>query len=171
MSKEWLENVPAYFDGYLKLVGEEDMVEAMKNSMTEFAAWASDVSDEQGTYTYEEGKWTVNELLQHIIDTERIFQYRSLSIARGEMNELPGFDHNSYAKNSKANGRVLSDLIAEFGRLRASSIDLYSSMDETNMKYKGMANGFVVQPVLFGYLISGHLRHHLGVLDARYTLT
>ncbi|MDB4161982.1 DinB family protein [Bacteroidia bacterium] len=168
MSKEWLENVPAYFDGYLKLVGEDDVIEAMKNSKSEFAAWATDISEDKGTYAYQEGKWTVNEMLQHVIDTERIFQYRSLSIARGEMNELPGFDHNSYAKNSKANQRKLSDLISEFTRLRDASIDLYSSMDETNMRYKGMANGFVVQPVLFGYLITGHLRHHLNVLGARY---
>ena len=168
MSKEWLENVPAYFDGYLKLVGEDDMIGAMKNSKAEFIAWATDISEDKGAYTYEEGKWTVNEVLQHVIDTERIFQYRSLSIARGEMNELPGFDHNSYAKNSKANQRKLADIITEFSRLRDTSIDLYSSMDETNMKYKGMANGFVVQPVLFGYLIIGHLRHHLNVLEARY---
>jgi hypothetical protein len=168
MTKEWLEKVPAYFDGYLKLVGEDNMIEAMKNSKAEFIAWSQDVSEEKGTYAYEQGKWSVNELLQHMIDTERIFQYRSLSIARGEMNELPGFDHNSYAKNSKANERKLSDLIAEFERLRDSSIDLYSSMDDTNMKYKGMANGFVVQPVLYGFLISGHLRHHLSVLKARY---
>jgi hypothetical protein len=168
MSKEWLENVPAYFDGYLKLVGEDNMIEAMKNSKAEFIAWAKDVSDEKGNFAYQKGKWTVNELLQHVIDTERIFQYRSLSIARGEMNELPGFDHNSYVKNSKANARKLSDVISEFDRLRDSSIALYDSMDEINIKYKGMANGFVVQPVLYGFLISGHLRHHVNVLKSRY---
>ncbi|MFT6111617.1 MAG: hypothetical protein ACJA19_000608 [Bacteroidia bacterium] len=168
MSKEWLENVPAYFDGYLKLVGEDNMIEAMKNSKAEFIAWAKDVSDEKGNFAYQKGKWTVNELLQHVIDTERIFQYRSLSIARGEMNELPGFDHNSYVKNSKANARKLSDVISEFDRLRDSSIALYDSMDEINIKYKGMANGFVVQPVLYGFLISGHLRHHINVLKSRY---
>jgi hypothetical protein len=168
MSKEWLENVPAYFDGYLKLVGEDNMIEAMKNSKAEFIAWAKDVSDEKGNFAYQKGKWTVNELLQHVIDTERIFQYRSLSIARGEMNELSGFDHNSYVKNSKANARKLSDVIAEFDRLRDSSIALYDSMDEINIKYKGMANGFVVQPVLYGFLISGHLRHHVNVLKSRY---
>jgi hypothetical protein len=73
MSKEWLENVPAYFDGYLKLVGEDNMIEAMKNSKAEFIAWAKDVSDEKGNFAYQKGKWTVNELLQHVIDTERIF--------------------------------------------------------------------------------------------------
>jgi len=168
MSKEWLENVPAYFDGYLKLVGEDNLIDAMKNSKAEFTAWSQDISEDKGTYAYQESKWSVNELLQHVIDTERIFQYRSLSIARGEMIELPGFDHNSYVKNSKANTRKLSDLILEFERLRDSSIDLYSSVDEINMKYKGMANGFVVQPVLYGFLISGHLRHHLNVLKSRY---
>ena len=144
------------------------MIEAMKNSKAEFIAWAKDVSDEKGNFAYQKGKWTVNELLQHVIDTERIFQYRSLSIARGEMNELPGFDHNSYVKNSKANARKLSDVISEFDRLRDSSIALYDSMDEINIKYKGMANGFVVQPVLYGFLISGHLRHHINVLKSRY---
>jgi hypothetical protein len=84
------------------------------------------------------------------------------------MNELPGFDHNSYVKNSKANARKLSDVISEFDRLRDSSIALYDSMDEINIKYKGMANGFVVQPVLYGFLISGHLRHHVNVLKSRY---
>jgi uncharacterized damage-inducible protein DinB len=152
----------------LKLVGEDNMIEAMKNSKAEFIAWAKDVSDEKGNFAYQKGKWTVNELLQHVIDTERIFQYRSLSIARGEMNELPGFDHNSYVKNSKANARKLSDVISEFDRLRDSSIALYDSMDEINIKYKGMANGFVVQPVLYGFLISGHLRHHINVLKSRY---
>jgi hypothetical protein len=168
MSKKWLENVPAYFDGYLNLVNEDNIMEAMKNSSEEFSAWAKNVSDDKGTYAYEDGKWTINELVQHMVDTERIFQYRSLSIARGEMNELPGFDHNSYAKNSKANIRKLSEIVAEFERLRLSSIDLFSSIGETNMKFKGMANGFVVQPVLYGFLISGHLRHHLNVLKARY---
>jgi hypothetical protein len=168
MSKEWLENVPAYFDGYLKFVVEDNMIEAMVNSKSEFDSWANTISDDKGTHAYQKGKWTVNLVLQHIIDTERIFQYRSLSIARGEMNELPGFDHDSYAKNSKANERKLSELIAEFDRLRDSSIDLYNSLDEANMKYKGMANGFVVQPILYGFLISGHLRHHLQVLQNRY---
>jgi len=151
-----------------EIVGEDNMIEAMKNSKAEFIAWAKDVSEEKGSFAYQEGKWTINELLQHVIDTERIFQYRSLSIARGEMNELPGFDHNSYVKNSKANTRKLSDVISEFDRLRDSSIALYDSMDEINIKYKGMANGFVVQPVLYGFLISGHLRHHINVLISRY---
>ena len=168
MSKEWLENVPAYFDGYLKLVDEDDMLIAMEKSKVEFEVWAKSVDEAKGTHAYQRGKWTINEVIQHIIDTERIFQYRSLSIARGEMNQLPGFDHNSYVKNAKANQRTFTELAAEFVRLRESSIDLYSSIDEANMKYKGMANGFVVQPVLFGYLISGHLRHHLEVLQARY---
>jgi len=168
MSKEWLENVPAYFDGYLKLVSEENMLDAMNNTWNELREWAKEVDESKASYAYEEGKWTINTLLQHIVDTERIFQYRSLSIARGEMNELPGFDHNSYAKNSNTEHRKLSSILKEFDSVRQSSIDLFKSFTENNMKYKGMANGFVVQPVLYGYLISGHLRHHLGVLKSRY---
>ena len=168
MTKEWLENVPAFFDGYLKLATEDNVLEGLQNSKAEFLNWAKEVPEEKGLYAYDEDKWTVNDMLQHIIDSERIFQYRALCISRGEMNEMPGFDHNSYVKNAKANNRTLIDLVSEFGRLRDSTIDVFASIHESNVKYKGMANGLVVQPLLYGYVLSGHLRHHLRVLQERY---
>jgi uncharacterized damage-inducible protein DinB len=168
MSKEWLESVPGYFEGYLKLVEEDDMMEALRNSKVEFLAWVKGVPSDKATYAYDEGKWTVNEVLQHITDTERIFQYRALSIARGETLPLHGYNHNEYVARSNANQRKLSDLTEEFKRLRDSSIDLFLSFTEDSLKNKGTANGFEVQPILIGYLVSGHLRHHLNVLEARY---
>ena len=168
MYKKWITSVPLYFEKYIKLVEEEDMMEAMNRTHQELLAWAKEIEPAKSTYAYKEDKWTVNEVLQHIIDTERIFQYRSLAIARAEMNELPGFDHVAYAKNSKANTRSITSLIQEFDTLRKSSIAMYEGIAEPNIKYKGMASGLVVQPVLYGFLISGHLRHHLQVLQSRY---
>jgi len=168
MSKKWLESTPTYFNGYLSLVTEDSLLDALHNSFVEFEEWASEILLDKGTYAYAEDKWSVNEVLQHVIDAERIFQYRAVCIARGEMNELPGFDHEMYAKNSKANTRNLVDIVDEMKRLRLSSIDLFQSIDNTRLKYKGMANGYVVQPLLYGFLLSGHLRHHLAVLKSQY---
>ncbi|PCJ65907.1 MAG: damage-inducible protein DinB [Bacteroidetes bacterium] len=168
MSKQWLENVPAYFEKYVAKVSEEDIVEALSVSAKELEDWGAEVGEEKAHYAYDEGKWTTNEVILHIIDTERIFQYRSLCIARGEMNGMPGFEQNSYAKNSEANKRTTQSLMDEFRTVRASSISLFDNLEDSRVKFKGMANGLVVQPVLYGFLMTGHLRHHLDVLKTRY---
>ena len=168
MSKQWMENVPAYFETYLKLVKEDDITEALENTWRELTSLIKNVDDVKANHAYEEGKWTIKEMLLHMIDTERIFQYRSLSIARGEMNELPGFDHNRYVENSKANARTLASIMDEFRSVRNASITLYENLAEGRLKFKGMANGLVVQPVQYGYITSGHVRHHINVIQSRY---
>lgn len=168
MSKEWLASVPNYFEQYVDLVKEDEVLTALNNSTKELLTWGKTIDESKAHYAYDEGKWTTNEVLLHIIDVERIFQYRALCIARGELNGLPGFDHDSYAKNSESSTRTLKSLVDEFAIVRASSVSLFENMEDARMKLKGMANGLVVQPVLYGFLMSGHLRHHLNVLKARY---
>ena len=168
MSKKWIENLPAYFENYLKHVHEDDIIDALSNSWTEMTTVLEMMDESKADFTYENGKWTIKEMLLHLIDTERIFQYRALCIARGEMNELPGFDHNTYAENSKANSRLLSSIIEEFQTVRNTSISLYGNIEENRLKSKGMANGLVVQPVQYGFITSGHVRHHINILKERY---
>jgi len=168
MSKEWLASVPNYFERYVDLVQEEDVMTALHNSETAFLEWGAKADESKANYAYDEGKWTTNQVLLHIVDVERIFQYRSLCIARGEMNGLPGFDHDNYAVHSEANKRSIQSIMTEFTHVRNSSISLFENMEKSRMKFKGMANGLVVQPVLYGFLMTGHLRHHLNVLETRY---
>ncbi|MGB0849645.1 MAG: DinB family protein [Bacteroidia bacterium] len=168
MSKEWLDDAPKYFERYIELVNEDDMLDAMENSWNELIEWVETIDEDKDHYAYEEGKWTVNQVLMHIMDTERIFQYRSLCIARGELNDLPGFDHDAYTENSNAEGRTMDSILREFDIVRQSSISLYGSFRDENLKQKGSANGLTVQPLLYGFLVCGHLRHHLNVLKERY---
>lgn len=168
MSKQWMENIPVYFETYLKLVPEDDITKALLNSWNELTELMGIIDDHKANKTYEEGKWTIKEMLLHLVDTERIFQYRSLSIARAEMNELPGFDHNKYVENSKANSRTLASIMEEFQTVRNASITLYKNLEEGRLKFKGMANGLVIQPVQYGYITSGHVRHHIDILKHRY---
>lgn len=168
MSKEWLDDVPKYFERYVELVNEDDMLDAMENSWNELIEWVETIDDDKDHFAYAEGKWTVNQVLMHVLDTERIFQYRSLCLARGEANDLPGFDHDTYTENSNAESRTMESILQEFDIVRQSSVSLFSTFTKENLICKGIANGLTVQPVLYGFLVSGHLRHHLSVLKERY---
>jgi hypothetical protein len=168
MSKQWLDNVPKYFDRYMELVTEDDLIQAMKNSIQELTEWSDTIDESKSNYAYEEGKWSVNDVLVHLIDTERIFQYRSLCIARGEKNNLPGYDHDEYTRAANTTSRSIASIVEEYKSVRQSSVHLFESFDEAGVRRTGNANGLDVQPILYGFLMSGHLRHHLGVLKSKY---
>ena len=121
-------------------------------------------------HTYAEGKWTIKELLQHIIDAERIFDYRALCIARKEMNSLPSFDENAYAENSYANTRDWLSLATEFLNLRKSTQDLYASFSAEMLWHKGVANGKIITPLSLGFITAGHFNHHKKIIEERYLL-
>jgi hypothetical protein len=168
MSKAWVKNTPHYYLRYYDLVPEDDYIEGLKNSLSECEKLFSSISEKQGNYAYGPNKWSIKEVLQHVSDTERIFQYRSLCIARGEQRKLEGFDQEDYTKNAEANNRSLASLLAEFKTIRASSISLFRYLTEDQMKAIGNANGFDAQAAFYVYLISGHLRHHLNVIKEKY---
>lgn len=157
-----------YFKYYIELVKEEDMFEAFNNNLNKVQALFKDMSDDKGLYAYAEGKWTIKELLLHIIDTERIFNFRALSFARNEKQNLPGFDHDSYVKNSNANSRILNDLLQEFISVRKATITLFKGFSEEMLKKSGKANGNELTVLAIGFLIVGHCEHHLKVLKEKY---
>lgn len=158
----------SYFQRYVDQVPEEDLMTAFNNQAAGVEDFLSSISEEKSTYAYAEGKWTIKELLQHIIDTERIFNYRALCFARGEQAGLPGFEENDYAANSYANNRKWNDLVQEFLALRKDTEMMYGSFNEAVMDNSGKANSNPVTVASLGFTTVGHYYHHQKVLKERY---
>ncbi len=128
------------------------------------------VPPERETYAYAEGKWTIRQIVGHLIDGERVFGYRALCIARGETQDLPGFDQDEYMPNAPYEHVELEDLLSEFRLVRLSNIAMLRTLDETAWTRMGMANGAPVSVRALVYIMVGHVRHHMGVLRERYQI-
>lgn len=160
--------MPEYFQRYVNQVPENDLMEAMKKQTPVFIKFLENIPETKWDYRYAEGKWTIKEALQHIIDTERIFSYRSLCIARKETASLPGFDENSYADNSKANQRDWNEMIEEFKAVRRSSEIMFGSFDDEQLDTSGTSNNNSIYVLALGFILVGHVNHHVTVLKERY---
>ena len=159
-----------YFKTYIDpLVSNgKSIIENLIETGSFLEAIVSNLPKEKELYIYAEGKWTIKELLVHIIDTERIFIYRALRFARNDSTELQGFDHDFYNKNVSTTSRELQELLDEFKTVRASSISLYKSFSEEVLLRKGSASGNIISVRAIGFLISGHQKHHLKIFKERY---
>jgi hypothetical protein len=132
-------------------------------------AWNA-IPTEKINFAYAPDKWTIKQMLQHVIDTERIFAYRALSIARKEPAALLGFDENEYAKNATASHRNWKEMIAEWKIVRQSTNILFGSFTEEDLKQKGTASNLPISVNALGFIIFGHALHHLHVLKERYSI-
>jgi DinB superfamily len=168
MARPDLSRVPEFYHGYINAVTEKDLMPALLNQTTPFFKLLKKIPAEKHNYRYAKGKWTIKEMLQHMIDTERIFAYRALCIARQETASLPGFDENQYAENSKANKRNWNDLVAEFKAVRQSTEILFASFDKKQLDSNGISNGRSVYVLGIGFVIVGHVNHHVKILHERY---
>jgi len=157
-----------YIQRYLDLIPSENWLEELTISQEKTVKIYSNLTEEQSLFAYAEGKWTLKELLLHLSDTERIFQYRILAFARGEKSELPGFDEENYAANSFANERSLTSLLEEYQLIRKSSQILLETANSSALKNRGIANGNQISAETIGKLIVGHNIHHLNVIQERY---
>ncbi|WP_209389293.1 DinB family protein [Chryseobacterium sp. RR2-3-20] len=157
-----------YVQRYLNLIPSDNWIEELTESGKKTVEIYSDIFEKQSLFAYDTGKWTLKELLLHLSDTERVFQYRILAIARGDQNELPGFDENSYANNSFANERSLQSLIEEYKLIRNSSEILLKSARSSALQNVGNANGNRISAETIGKLIVGHNIHHLNIISERY---
>jgi uncharacterized damage-inducible protein DinB len=158
-----------YFLNYISCVPEgTDPLALMQQQSAELHAVVGGLSEEQALTSYASGKWTIKEMLLHIIDTERIFAYRALRFARGDEQALPGFDENAYAAESGANARPLPDLLAEYDAVRQASVALFRSFTPAQLDRAGTAsnNPLTVRALLF--ILPGHQAHHLNILRERY---
>ncbi|AOW16218.1 damage-inducible protein DinB [Polaribacter vadi] len=159
-----------YFEQYMQLVTKEgkSIIENMQNSQIEFDTILRNLPKEKHNFSYAEGKWTLKELIQHSIDTERVFCYRALCFARNDKTSLPGFDQDIFVDNGNANQLEFSDLLDEMSTLRKSTIHLYKSFSDEALLRIGIASGNKISVRALGYLFSGHQMHHLNILKERY---
>jgi hypothetical protein len=126
------------------------------------------VPAEKEAWAYAEGKWTIREVVGHLIDGERVFGYRALCIARGETQNLPGFEQDDYLRTSPYNHIELEDLLSELRLVRLSNIAMFRNLDEEAWNRVGIANNSEVTVRALAFIMAGHLRHHMNVLRERY---
>jgi hypothetical protein len=168
MPRPELSKIPEWYHGYINQVEGNDLVAAMKKQTPVILRFFRSLPSEKINYRYVKGKWTIKEVLQHIIDTERIFSYRALCIARKETANLPGFDENNYADNSKANKREWKEMLAELKAVRQSTEILFDSFDKVQILSVGASNNNPVSVLAIGFIIIGHINHHIKVVKERY---
>lgn len=168
MAKPQASEYPAYFGTYINQVAEEDLNEAFRNQFKQLEKFLHSVDESKADHSYDIGKWTLKELLQHVIDTERIFTYRALAFARKETTSLPSFDENLYAGNSNANSRSWKSLSNELINVRRSTEDLYNSFTDEMLQNKGTANSNTISVSGLGFTIVGHVTHHIKIANERY---
>lgn len=157
-----------YVQRYLDQIPSEDWIGELKILGGKTVELYSNLTEEQSLFAYAEGKWTLKELLLHLSDTERIFQYRILAFARGDKAELPGFDEEEYAAASFGNSRSLESLLEEYKLVRKSSQILIETFEPSVLKNIGIANGNELAVETIGKLIVGHNYHHLSIIKERY---
>lgn len=158
----------SYYDRYISKIQTEDIIIYLKNQEIEFCKLIDSISEKEGSFRYAEGKWSIKELLGHIIDTERIMSYRALCIARGEAKHLPGFEHDDYVSNGNFDDRTLTDLMDEFAHLRKSNIILFRSFNAEVMNRFGTASENKISVLALLFIIAGHLLHHQEILLEKY---
>ncbi len=168
MPRPDLNRVPEYFHKYISQVEEDDLMDALQKQTRSFLRFLKEIPKDKRNYRYAEDKWTIKEVLQHIIDTERVFCYRALCFARKEAASLPSFDENSYADNSKAGQRKWKEMVNEFESVRQSTITLFDSFDDEQMNASGTASGKSNYVAGIGFTIPGHVNHHVNVIKEKY---
>ena len=157
-----------YIQRYLDLVPSENWIHELKIVTNETLEIYTKLSEEQGNFAYAEGKWTLKVLLEHLTDTEKIFNYRALCIARKDTNNFPGFDEEAYAENGIANQLTLGELIEEFQLNRLLSIAFYTKLNKEQLAQIGNANGNQISVETIARLVVGHNIHHLNIIKERY---
>ena len=161
-------NAPEYFHKYIQLVPSSDLETAFKLHQTDLLSLLEGIDSDKWDHRYAPDKWTIKELVQHIIDTERVFAYRALCVARKEKQSLPGFEEKDYAAASKAGKRDPHDLMEELGLVQKSTAKLFESFDNEQLNQVGIANGKSVSTKALGYIIIGHVIHHKHILEEKY---
>lgn len=169
MKKSDIKVMPEYFDRYINLTDDLTYLQALELSLTELESAPLDKWRALGNRAYAEGKWSVKDILQHYIDTERVFSYRITAIARGDKQQLLSYDEDSYAANAEANRRTIDDLYEELILVRKSIIAMYKSFTDEMLQRSGIGfNGKGYCVLSLAFMIAGHQRWHFKVLEERY---
>jgi len=171
MSRPLESEYAPYYQGYVGGVTEDEILPVLRSQLDTLDVLLNRVAPEQETFRYAEGKWSIREVIGHLIDAERVFGYRTFSIARGEQRNLPGFDENEYMLRAPYDRIDLEDLLSELRLVRLSNIAMLRNLDDEAWLRTGMANDAPVSVRALAFIMAGHVRHHMGVLSQRYHVT
>lgn len=157
-----------YFSRYINLVPEESIMPALQNNHQELVQFIRSIPVDKSEHKYSPEKWTIKQVINHMIDTERIFSYRALRFARGDAQQLPGFEENDYAANANLKYTNLNLLSEEFDAVRKSTILLFKQLGEKELLLSGMMASGKTNVVSLGFTICGHAKHHMSIIQERY---
>ena|ERR1700752_2284570 len=157
-----------YYQQYVNHVTEAEILPVLRSQMDDLDVLLERVPADRETYRYADGKWSIREMIGHLIDGERVFGYRAFCIARGETQDLPGFEQDDYLRTAPYNHIELEDLLSELRLIRLGNIAMFRTLDEESWTRVGMANGNQITARALAFIMAGHLRHHMSVLRERY---
>ena len=157
-----------YYDRYVSLIADGDIIAALGAQLEETLALLSGIPESRAGFRYASGKWSMKELIGHMIDSERIFAYRALRFARNDRTPLPGFEQDDYIRNASFDNTSLADLAAEFESVRRSTLYLFKHLDGEAWTRRGLANDSEASVRALAYIIAGHELHHREILRTRY---
>ena len=158
----------SFYANYITLAMEFNFASGFAMQRDRVVAFFQNLSYEKWDYSYQPAKWTIKDVLLHMVDTERIFAYRALRISRNDKIPLPGFDENEYAVKANASSRTVESLIEEYISVRNATITLFQSFSDKQLLEIGIASGKEISVRAIGYIILGHEKHHLNIIKERY---
>jgi len=168
MARPQIGDYSNYAQGYVTAAQGNSIEELIANHSADFLSFLNAIPASKADFAYASGKWTIKQLLQHMIDTERIFAFRALTFARKDKVALSGFDENNYAEAAPANHRTLSDLKQEFSLLRQSTDLFLSSLTNEDLQQEGKASNHRVTVNALAYILFGHNEHHKKIIIEKY---
>ncbi len=157
-----------YYGKYVSLVPDGDIINVLSTQLDETLALLREIPESRAGFRYADDKWSIKELVGHVIDGERIFAYRALRFARNDRTPLPGFEQDDYIRNAAFDERTLDDLASEFESVRRSTIFLFRPLKTEALMRQGLANESVASVRALAYMIAGHELHHRNILRDRY---
>jgi len=157
-----------YYEKYISLIEEGELLNALERQPSELRSLLNGLDEEKGKYAYADGKWSIKEVLSHLIDGERIFSYRVLRISRGDETPIEGFEQDGYIENSHANERSFEDLLEELSLQRNANLLMLKNLRDDGWKRLGTASQSPVSVRALGFIMAGHVRHHINILKAQY---
>lgn len=163
-----LEFIPPFFQKYIRWVDETQVVPLLKKDMDGVLKFFGKIPKEKYNYQYAPGKWTIKEILQHLIDVERVFTYRALRFSRNDPADLPGFDEEYYLEVTSLEQIAYLDLLEEWKAVRTSGILFFKHLDPKFLDRVGRAGGHEFSVRSIGYILAGHSRHHIQIIKERY---
>jgi uncharacterized damage-inducible protein DinB len=158
----------SFYETYVSLVNTDNVVDLLSLLQESTYQFFNSLPANKADYAYADGKWTIKQVVGHLIDVERVFAFRLLCFSRGDKNNMPGFDENSYVDNGGFENRTLANLADEFKAVRASNVLMLRGITDEQSKLMGNANNYPISVRALAYIIAGHELHHLRITNERY---